>query len=301
VRARRSLGVWAAITSLLLLYGTSSFAQTPANLDEIPIERCDVLPVVRVTVAGQSMRFLLDTGATTILNLKAFSSGTARKIHIDSWQGPAATSAREVTLPDFQLGSHSLHDLKLPAIDLSPIGKACAGEIDGILGVDLLDRMGVTIDLQRKVAALPAPASDPKAMYEDMEGAMHHCTMAFNEGRAKELEDCFDPEMVLYTPDGEFRGRKEVMRYLSERYFKYAPQLKFEMTPHHLRGFGNALWYSYDYRIDSPAQHVAGHGMAMCHREAGVWRILNMHNSLTLPAPEKPSSSKQKSSPGSSN
>jgi hypothetical protein len=269
--------------AVLLFVTACAFAQT-SDPDEIPIERCDVLPVVRVTVAGQPMRFLLDTGATTILNLKAFSSGTAKKIHIDSWQGQAATSAREVTLPEFQLGSHTLHDLKLPAIDLSPIAKACAGEIDGILGVDLLDRMGVTIDLQRKVAALHPP-SDTKAMYDDMEGAMHHCTLAFNEGRAKELEDCFDPEMVLYTPDGEFRGRAQVMHYLSERYFKYAPKVRFEMTTHDLRGFGDALWYSYDYSIDSPAEHRAGHGMAMCHRDSGVWRILNMHNSLTVDPP----------------
>jgi len=286
---RRSLGVQAAMAAMLLSVVCAPLRAQSSN-DEIPIERCDVLPVVRVTVAGQPMRFLLDTGATTILNLKAFSSGTARKVHIDSWQGQAATSAREVTLPDFQLGSHTLHNLKLPAIDLSPIGKACAGEIDGILGVDLLDRMGVTIDLQRKVAALHSTPSDTKALYEDMEGAMHHCTLAFNEGRAKELEDCFDPEMVLYTPDGEFRGRQQVMHYLSERYFKYAPNLRFEMTTHDMRGFGDALWYSYDYGIDSPGEHRAGHGMAMCHREAGVWRILNMHNSLTIPAQPAPGS-----------
>ena len=113
-----------------------------------------------------------------------------------------------------------------------------------------------------------------------MEGAMHHCTMAFNEGRAKELEECFDPEMVLYTPDGEFRGRKEVMHYLSERYFKYAPKVRFEMTTHDLRGFGDALWYSYDYTIDSPKEHLAGHGMSMCRRDRGQWRILNLHNSV---------------------
>jgi hypothetical protein len=287
MRVRRSLGVLAAAAAMLSSLVCAPLRAQSSN-DEIPIERCDILPVVRVTVASQPMRFLLDTGATTMLNLKAFSSGTAKKIHIDSWQGQAATSAREVTLPDFQLGSHTLHNLKLPAIDLSPIGKACAGEIDGILGVDLLDRMGVTIDLQRKVAALHCEPSDTKAMYEDMEGAMHHCTLAFNEGRAKELEDCFDPEMVLYTPDGEFRGRPQVMHYLGERYFKYAPNVRFEMTTHDMRGFGDALWYSYDYSIDSPAEHHAGHGMAMCHREAGVWRILNMHNSHTVQVTAQP-------------
>ncbi len=59
-----------------------------------------------------------------------------------------------------ELGTHKLHDLKLPAIDLSPIGKACGGQIDGILGVDLLDQMGMTIDLKRRVA-VPAPAGEP--------------------------------------------------------------------------------------------------------------------------------------------
>lgn len=273
---------WLVLT--VMLAGLPANAQTSTKSDnEIPIERCDVLPVVRVGVAGQDMRFLLDTGATTVLNLKAFSSGTSKKIRVDSWRGAAATSAREVSLPDFKLGSHTLHDLKLPAIDLSPIGKACGGEIDGILGVDLLDRLGVTIDLQRKIASMQLAPTDPKGMYAEMEQAMHPCNMAFNEARAAELEGCFDPEIVLYTPDGEYRGRKQVMQYLNDTYFKFAPGLRFEMTPHDIRTFGDALWYSYDYSIDKGSQHVAGHGVAMCHRVDGKWLILNMHNAHWAP------------------
>jgi hypothetical protein len=44
---------------------------------------------------------------------------------------------------------------------LSPIGKACGGQIDGILGVDLLDAMGMTIDLKRRIA-VPAVAGKPE-------------------------------------------------------------------------------------------------------------------------------------------
>jgi len=264
--------------------GNSALAQQSSSNEEIPIDRCDVLPVVQVRVAGQDMRFLLDTGATTILNLKAFSAGASKKIHIDSWQGSAATSAREVSLPDFQLGSHQLHDLKLPAIDLSPIGKACGGVIDGILGVDLLDRMGVTIDLQRKVAVLNLAPADSKARFDEMETAMHHCNIAFNQAKPSELEDCFDPEIVLYTQHGEFRGRKQVMQYLNEQYFKDAKDLRFEMSPHDIRSFGDALWYSYDYSMDKGSEHRAGHGVAMCRRQEGKWRILNMHNALVEPA-----------------
>jgi len=69
-------------------------AQEPVSANEIPIERCDRLPVVRVRIDGTDMRLLLDTGATTMLNLKSFSSGRSKKIEVTSWSGTAATSAR---------------------------------------------------------------------------------------------------------------------------------------------------------------------------------------------------------------
>jgi hypothetical protein len=59
-------------------------AQTHEKQDEIPIERCDRLPVVTMKVAGENRRFLLDTAATTILNLKSFASGESKQIHIYS-------------------------------------------------------------------------------------------------------------------------------------------------------------------------------------------------------------------------
>ena len=249
---------------------------------EIPIEKCDVLPVVRVKIDGTEMRFLLDTGATTILNLSSFTTGRSKEIQVTSWSGTAATSAREVRLPELALGDHRLKDLKLPAIDLSPIGKACGAKIDGILGVDLLDRMGVTIDLKRQVASM-APevdVTDANKMYGQMEGQMHRCTDAFQQGDAKTLEDCFDPEIVLYTPDGEYRGRKEAVEYLQKRYMKYAPDLCYIMRLKDVKTFADALWYSYDYEIKAPQEHVVGHGMSMCRRANGQWYVLNLHNSL---------------------
>lgn len=259
-------------------------AQQPQSISEIPIERCDVLPVVKVRVDNADMRFLLDTAATTVLNLKSFSVGRSKEIQISSWSGTVPTSAREVTLPELIFGEHRLRDLKLPAIDLSPIGNACGGKIDGILGVDLLDKMGVTIDLKRRVASMAPSEQDARAVYDQMEESMHKCNMAFTEGNAAVLEDCFDPEIVLYTPGGEFRGRKQVMAYLQKRYLQYAPKLSYQMELHEVKLFGDALWYSYDYTIDSPKEHTVGHGMSMCRKDGEHWRILNLHNSLRDPA-----------------
>ncbi|MGA3093287.1 MAG: nuclear transport factor 2 family protein [Terriglobales bacterium] len=258
-------------------------AQTNDKKDEIPIERCDRLPVVTMKVAGQNRRFLLDTAAVTFLNRNSFASGDSAQVHIYTWSGSAATSAREVFLPQAELGTHKLHDLKLPAIDLSAVGKACGGQIDGILGVDLLDHMGITIDLKRGVAVL-APVAEPGDSGDALAAAerdLESCIVAFNHGEVKAMAECFDPEIVFYTQRGEYRGREEVMRYLSQRFFKDAPRPHYDAMPHDVRIFGDVLWYSYDFWIDSPKEHLAGHGMTMCRKDAGGrWRMLSVDNSL---------------------
>jgi len=267
--------------SLFVFSATALHAQTTPAAEEIPLERCDRLPIVKVTAGKSVLRFLVDTAATTMLNLKSFAGGHAKEIQVTSWSGTAATSARQVTIPELNIGKHHLRELQLPAIDLSPIGNACGAPIDGILGVDLMDRMGVTIDLKRQVASLAGDPPDPRALYDEMEHAMGPCTAAFEQGKAREFEDCLDPEIVMYTPHGEFRGRKQVIDYLQHEYFRFAPKLTYVMNMHEVQMFGNALWYSYDYSIDTPEQHKAGHGMSMCRKDGTHWRILNLHNSQT--------------------
>lgn len=265
---------------LACVLSAAAGGQTAPLPDEIPLERCDRLPVVKVRAAEADMHFLVDTGATTMLNLKSFAGGSAGRVKVTSWSGTEATSAREVSLPTLTLGTHTLRNLKLPAIDLSPIGKACGGPIDGILGVDLLDLMNVTLDLRRRVASLGGEPADAKALYQEMDAAMGHCTQAFEQAKAEELEQCFDPEIVLYCPKGEFKGRSEVMRYMREEYFRFAPDLHYTTKLRDVQAFGDALWYSYDFEMTTPERSVTGRGMAMCKKNQGRWAILNMHNSL---------------------
>jgi Domain of unknown function (DUF4440)/Aspartyl protease len=253
--------------------------QDSAAKDEIPLERCGRLPIVKVHVAGKDMHFLVDTAATTLLNLKSFAGGRSKEVHIASWTGTAATSAREVSLPEFTLGKHTLRDIKLPAIDLSPIGAACGGPVDGILGVDLLDKMGVTIDLKHRVASMGADVEDARAAYESMQNSMEPCMTAFSQGDAAEFEKCLDPEVVMYTPHGEFVGPQQVIGYLQNRFFQYAPNVHHTFKVNEVQMIGDALWYSYEYVLDTPVEHRTGHGTSICRKGAGRWRILNVHNS----------------------
>jgi uncharacterized protein (TIGR02246 family) len=149
--------------------------------------------------------------------------------------------------------------------------------------VDLLDQMGMTIDLKRRVA-VPAPAAEQETSAEALaaaEGDMGLCVIAFNHGDVKAMAECFDPEVVFYTQRGEYRGRAEVMSYLSQRYFRSATKTHYDASPHDVRVFGDVLWYSYNFWIDTSEERLAGHGMTMCRKDAGGrWRILSIHNSV---------------------
>lgn len=274
--------VWMLIV-LFVLGLASVCAQDSPSAEEIPIHRCDGLPVIKVHVDDAEKLFLLDTASTTTLNSKSFSSGRSRRVPVTTWTGSTVASGREVSLKEVTVGEHRLRDLKLPAVDLSVIEEACGGPIDGILGFDLVERLGMKIDLKRRVVSVDMSPSELQSEAAEMEEAMDRCNDAFSLGKAAVVKDCLDPSIVLYTPSGEFRGRKQVMDHLEQRYLRFAPNVHFETTLRDIRILGDIVWSAYDYTITSPNGHASGHGNAMCRRTGGRWRILNMHNSLLQP------------------
>jgi ketosteroid isomerase-like protein len=279
---RIRLGLLAcAVAGLISVAAYSARAQTETNRTEIPLQRCDRLPVVILQVDKADKRFLIDTAATSMLNEKSFTSGRTKEIRVQSWNKTTALNAREVSIGEVSLGSHSLRAVKLPAIDLSVIAKACGGSLDGILGVDLLEQLGVTIDLERSVARLgitPSSSSEV-SLIADMKKAMHACSEAFNNGDADKLASCFDPDFVLSSPGGELRGRYETTNHFRQRYFGMNPHVHLSMTMSDQRAVGNVVWSLYDYTIESASVHTAGRGMMLCRKLDNRWYILSMHES----------------------
>ncbi len=280
---------------LLSLAAHSVRAQTTTSGTEIPLQHCDRLPIVVLRADNVDKRFLVDTAATSLLNEKSFPRGTSRAVRIQSWNETTALHAREVSIGELSLGSHSLEGVKLPAIDLSAIAKACGGEVDGILGVDLLEQLGVTIDLKRSVARLgsPPPSSLETSLIADLDNAMHTCSEAFNNKDADKLASCFDPDFVLSSPSGELRGRDEAKNHFQQKYFGTNPYVKLSLTMSEQRAVGDVVWSLYDYTIESPSIHTAGRGMMLCRRSNRHWYILSMHESSTEPD-SKPTSGRNR-------
>jgi hypothetical protein len=57
--------------------------------------------------------FLVDTAATSILNIKSFAAGETKTVPVTSWSGTADAKAKQVTVGDLSLGERHLHNLVL--------------------------------------------------------------------------------------------------------------------------------------------------------------------------------------------
>jgi SnoaL-like domain len=266
---------------LALLWLPFFLAAMPLGAQEIPLKHCDTLPVIEVAVGDQSMLFLVDTAATSFLNLKTFAEGKSRDVEVTSWAGTLATSAREITLKEVIIGNTKLMALKLPAVDLSAIGKACGRKIDGILGVDLLAKLGATIDLKKQtmhvITVNEVRASELAA---EMHSEMHRCLEAFNTSDERTFGDCLDPKIVLFSMENELYGREQVIGYFRERYFHQKPAARLEIRESAFHPIGEAVWYEYEFSVESARGVLHGRGMAMCKKFEGRWRMASMHHSV---------------------
>ena len=274
----RSFSSSFALFALLLATACVSSA---ARAQEIPLQHCDSLPVIEVVIAGRPMLFLVDTAATSMLNLMSFTEGRMTGREVTSWSGTVATSAREVTLNEAVVGGTKLIGLKLPAIDLSAVGKACGRKIDGILGVDLLGKLGASVNLKQQTLHITTVDEARGAeLVAAMQREMHRCLEAFNESDERTFGDCLEPKIVLFSADAEPHGREQVTGYFRKRYFHQKPAARLEIRESAFHPIGEAVWYEYEFTIYSSRGRLHGKGMAMCRKSDGRWRMASMHHSI---------------------
>lgn len=270
-----------AVCGFLLIAPLLAAQREPAR-GEIPLERCDRLSVAKARIGGKDYRFLLDTGATSFLNLRTFSTGRDRIVEIASWKNVDSTLGRDVILEEIVFGDFAFKRLRLPAIDLDPIGKACGKQIDGILGVDLLERMGATIDLKQRVASVPAVTFP--GIEESVRSAIRECTGYFNAGNKRSFGECLSADMDWFTPWGKITGRNAIVAYFDRRFFSQKAHSDFICTG--LRFLGDAVVLEYEYTMQLPSQQYHARGTAVVQKQQGAWRLVSMHNSTVDPVSE---------------
>lgn len=265
---------------LAVLVSAAGWAQ------EVPLDSCRQLqlPIVKATVDKHPAQFLLDTGAaSTLLNRKSFSSTEATVITMESWNGPASATAREVVLHDLSIGEHSLANLKLLAVDLTTIERSCQRRIDGVLGADLIAKLGLTIDLKNRLATLDANARSPQARFTQLDQQRSACEEAFNRSDEKTFEQCLDPDIVLLTSKGDYHGRDAVMKHFKS-YFGQDPPVLVSFTSRGRHAIGTVIWIEYDMEVTHGSQIMKARGTALYQKAGDRWLMSNMNYSLDEPS-----------------
>jgi len=259
-----------------LLLALTSLAAESTSAQEIAVVTCDVLPVVEVRVSGMKFHFLVDTAATSILNIKSFAAGETKTIPVTSWSGTAAAKAKEVMIGDFSLGDRHFHNLVLPSVDLSGIGRACGRQIDGILGIDLLRKLGAVIDLRDHT---PRLRIDPttRSRLKELDERVVSCEKAFNRQDEAAISDCLDPEVVVFSETADFHGRQGLIEFLRQRYLSQPTRAQLFVKPSFYQVFGEAMWMEYELRTNTGEKLAVLRGSALWSNTDGEWRIAHLN------------------------
>ena len=245
------------------------------SAQEVPLEYCDRLPAVQVEVNGKKpMLFLVDTAASSLLNLGSFLIGESRKVEIASYNGTASASAREITLPETTIGSYRLVGVKMLAVDLSALGKNCGRRIDGILGADLLEKMGATIDFKHRIARF-ATTDDRHndELIAALKADLSHCFDGLRMGDEKAAAQCLAQQVTILQPGPVTYSSQQTLTLLREHYRALQSEPRLEVHAGNFHVIGEAIWFEYDFN-PNPSQDTRG--VALCRKLDGHWRIVTL-------------------------
>jgi len=261
---------------LFLLLVLATVAVESMFAEEIVIVTCDVLPVVEVRVSGMSFQFLVDTAATSMLNINSFAAGETKKIAITSWSGTVDAQAKQVTLNDLSVGDHHFHNLVLPSVDLSGIGRACGRQIDGVLGIDLLRKVGAVLDLTDHTPRLRIDGETTESVKKKLDERIVGCEEAFNRQDEASVSDCLDPEIVVFSERADFHGRQRLMEFFRERYSSRHLHAQLSVKPFFYHVFGGAIWMEYEFQANIGEITAVAQGSALWSNAGGKWRIIHL-------------------------
>src|SRR5207253_6582139 len=79
-------------------------------------------------------------------------------------------------------------------------------------------------------------------------------------------------QVVMFTTKEELYGREKVSSYFRERYFHQSSPARLVIHESAFHAMGDAVWYEYEFTIDSARGRLRGRGVAMCKKAAGRWR-----------------------------
>jgi ketosteroid isomerase-like protein len=120
----------------------------------------------------------------------------------------------------------------------------------------------------------------PLQLAKEMHPEMMRCVTAFNDSDDRSFGECLEPKIALFTHDRSLNGRAAVLQYFSEYYFHQKSDATLEIRESVFQPIGEAVWYEYEFTIESARGSLRGQGMALCRKTNGRWRMASMHHTV---------------------
>jgi ketosteroid isomerase-like protein len=257
---------------------------TCARAQDIPlVESCRTLAAVDVMADQRALRLLVDTGATSsLLDARMFRGGDAAHVVMHSWNGRSTPNARAAEISDLAIGGRHVSGVSFLTFDLSELGRECGKQIDGIMGADLIKKLGLEIDLKKRVVRF---AADPKGQeqetdFPDLSEQFALCGAAFNRSDEKTFRDCLDPDVVLVVSGEDYRGRDAVLKYFDHEYFDKSGSstMAIDRSAYHV--IGGVAWHRYEIRTRLHKRMTKVHGTALFEKSGAKWLVMNLDHSV---------------------
>ncbi len=267
------------VSFLALLVGLS-YAQ-PSLAQEIALDSCRGLATIDATAGQRRLRLLVDTGATSsIMNAKSFPQGNTARVEVHSWNGAFAADGRKTDISDLAIGGRHLIAVSFLAVDLSDLERQCGEPIDGIMGADLIRKLGLEIDLKKRLARFAADPTQSSGDSEDLTQQFELCAAALSRSDARAFGDCLDPDVVLVVSGKDYRGRDAVLKYFSREYFGRgrAATMSIDHSAFHVAG--GAAWLQYQLHTTIRDRTVRERGTALFEKCGEKWLVMNLNHSV---------------------
>lgn len=152
-----------------------ALVEFPAGVHRVtlPTQFLDSDIVLRVTINGRGLDFVLDTGASGILIDNDVAKQLGLTLHAPHSQVTAQRyTAAETIVPEMHVGALTMHDV---VVDVAPNGWQEGPYVRavGLMGFDFLAELGVRLDYQRQqVVVVPGsefvPPNDPRTVPIDV-------------------------------------------------------------------------------------------------------------------------------------
>lgn len=270
----RALGIVASLLGL-------SCAQS-VRAQDISLQSCRGLATIEASAGQRRLRFVVDTGATSsLLNAKSFPVGDATRVVMHSWNGASSANGREARISDLAIGGHHLNAMSFLAVDLSDLERECGKEIDGIMGADLIRRLGLEIDLKKRVARFAGDTREQANEFTDLSKQLERCSAAFNRSDEKAFGDCLDPEVALVVSGKDYRGRDAVLQYFDDEYFANGRSATISIDSSAYHTAGEVVWIEYELSIRFDNRVIQERGTALFEKSGAQWLMVNLHHSIT--------------------